>query len=152
MPGGCIQCIGTNCIETVKVNGSLNAAYSIIEVVINGDQTVTAGKHTVYRPNAKRCEVQRPSGIRRDEQLNRDKIMRNTRITSSKLLALQAWPATLHLPLIDDFVKDIRCHVWSLQLVTENALYFLVGEGDSMLREGKRVHICTQRSLGYHRV
>lgn len=78
--------------------------------------------------------------------------MRNTRITSSKLLALQIWPAALHLPLIDDFVKDIRCHVWSLQLVTDNTLYFLVGEGDSMLREGKRVHICTQRCLGYHRV
>lgn len=37
MPGGCIQCIGTNRIETVKVNSSLNAAYSIVEVVLNGD-------------------------------------------------------------------------------------------------------------------
>ncbi len=66
------------------------------------------------------------------------KIMRNTRITRLKnipLLALDTWPATFGLPFIDDFVKDIRCHVRSLQLVTENTLYFLVGEGDSMLRE-----------------
>jgi hypothetical protein len=65
--------------------------------------------------------------------------MRNIRIThrlkNIPLLTLDVWPATFGFPLIDDFVKDIRCHVWSLQLVTENALYLLVGERDSMLRE-----------------
>lgn len=50
-------------------------------------------------------------------------------------LTPDSWPAAFSLPLVHDFAEDIGSHVRPLQLVTNDTSYFLVGEGDGMLRE-----------------
>jgi len=63
------------------------------------------------------------------------------RLHNRPLFVPDDWPDTFGLPFVDDFVKDFRRHAGSLQMVADNALYLLTGEGDGMLREREGVHV-----------
>ncbi len=85
----------------------------IIEVVVNGHQTVTAGKHDVG-VQAKCKDIGKSCAhLISDEQpirgQNHEKFSYLIKVSfEMSPLALDDGPATFCLPLIDDFVKDIR--------------------------------------------
>ena len=60
-------------------------------------------------------------------------------------------PATFRLPLVNDFVKDIGRHNRALEMIANDALHFLIREGDGMLREREGVHVRAQRCSSYRR-
>jgi hypothetical protein len=82
--------------------------------------------------------------------------MKNTRIRGRlhdhSSSTPDSWPATFGLPLVNDLVQDIGRHVGSFQVVANDTLYLLIGEGDGMLREQKGVHVCGQRCSRHGRL
>jgi hypothetical protein len=105
-------------------------------------------KHTWWHRSQRQRDVR--SWARRQ---NHEK---NTRIRGQlhdrSAFVPNGWPDTFGLPLVDDFVQDIGRHAGSRQMVADNALYLLIGEGDGMLRKREGIHVRRQRCYRYGRV